>query len=95
MAEELAQTAGPRGVAAFAIHPGVVKTRLLLSYGLTLPEEWYVPPERAAELCVRLASGRYDALSGRFLTVDDDLDALLTRADDIAQQEQYLLRIRN
>jgi hypothetical protein len=32
---------------------------------------------RCAEMCVRLASGRYDGLSGRYLTVDDDLDALL------------------
>jgi NAD(P)-dependent dehydrogenase (short-subunit alcohol dehydrogenase family) len=30
-----------------------------------------------AELCVKLASGRYDALSGQFLTTRDDLDALL------------------
>ena len=32
---------------------------------------------RAAAMCVRLASGRYDALSGRYLTPDDDFDALL------------------
>jgi hypothetical protein len=27
-------------------------------------------------MCVKLASGRYDALSGRYLTPDDDFDAL-------------------
>lgn len=32
---------------------------------------------RCAEMCVRLASGRYDALSGRYLTPEDDFDALL------------------
>jgi NAD(P)-dependent dehydrogenase (short-subunit alcohol dehydrogenase family) len=32
---------------------------------------------RAAAMCVRLASGRYDALSGRYLTPEDDFDALL------------------
>ncbi|MEJ1966967.1 MAG: SDR family oxidoreductase [Gammaproteobacteria bacterium] len=30
-----------------------------------------------AAMCVRLASGRYDALSGRYLTPEDDFDALL------------------
>jgi NAD(P)-dependent dehydrogenase (short-subunit alcohol dehydrogenase family) len=32
---------------------------------------------RAAGMCVRLASGRYDALTGRYLTPEDDFDALL------------------
>jgi 3-oxoacyl-[acyl-carrier protein] reductase len=94
MAEELAQTAGPHGVAAFAIDPGVVKTRLLLSYNLNLPEGIYSPPERAAALCVRLASGRYDALSGRFLSIADDPDGMLGRAGDIAEHELYTLRFK-
>jgi NAD(P)-dependent dehydrogenase (short-subunit alcohol dehydrogenase family) len=33
--------------------------------------------EACARLCVRLGSGRYDALSGRYLTPTDDLDAQL------------------
>ncbi|MCL2394668.1 MAG: SDR family oxidoreductase [Acidimicrobiaceae bacterium] len=32
--------------------------------------------EACAELCVKLGSGKFDRLSGRFLTPDDDLDAL-------------------
>ena len=63
----------------FAVHPGVVRTRLLESYALPLPEAWYVGPDRAGSLCVRLASGRYDRLSGRFFGIDDDLDELLNR----------------
>jgi hypothetical protein len=78
----------------FAIHPGVVRTRLLESYGLELPEEWFVGPERAGALCARLASGRYDALSGRFLAIDDDLDELLKRADEITARELYTLRVQ-
>jgi 3-oxoacyl-[acyl-carrier protein] reductase len=35
---------------------------------------------RCAEMCVRLACGRYDGLSGRYLTPDDDFDALLRAA---------------
>ena len=30
-------------------------------------------------MCIRLASGRYDALSGRYLTPEDDFDALLKK----------------
>ena len=32
---------------------------------------------RCAEMCVKLACGRYDGLSGLYLTPDDDFDALL------------------
>ena len=33
--------------------------------------------ERCAQRCLDLASGRYDALSGRYMELSDDLDALL------------------
>jgi hypothetical protein len=32
---------------------------------------------RCAAMCLRLASGRYDRLTGRYLTPEDDFDALL------------------
>ena len=92
--EGLATQLDGRGVRVFAVHPGVVRTRLLESYGLQLPEEWFVGPERAGSLCARLASGRYDALSGRFLGIDDDLDQLLNRKDEIVARELYTLRIQ-
>jgi NAD(P)-dependent dehydrogenase (short-subunit alcohol dehydrogenase family) len=92
--EGLAGELTGHGVQVFAIHPGVVRTRLLESYGLELPEEWFVGPERAGALCARLASGRYDALSGRFLGIDDDLDELLKRADEITARELYTLRVQ-
>jgi NAD(P)-dependent dehydrogenase (short-subunit alcohol dehydrogenase family) len=37
--------------------------------------------DRCAQRCVELASGRYNALSGRYFEASDDLDALL-RGDD-------------
>jgi NAD(P)-dependent dehydrogenase (short-subunit alcohol dehydrogenase family) len=35
---------------------------------------------RCTQRCVDLASGRYDALSGRYLELDDDIDALAAEA---------------
>ena len=35
---------------------------------------------RCAAMCVKLASGRYDGLTGRYLTPDDDFDDLLSKA---------------
>jgi hypothetical protein len=50
------------------------------------------PIERSVQLVLALASGKADALSGCFVRVGDDLDALLARADAIQSAE--LLRLR-
>jgi NAD(P)-dependent dehydrogenase (short-subunit alcohol dehydrogenase family) len=49
-------------------------------------------PERAIELMVRLAAGDGDALSGRHISVHDDLDALVASAAEIARRDLYVLR---
>jgi NAD(P)-dependent dehydrogenase (short-subunit alcohol dehydrogenase family) len=50
-------------------------------------------PGRAAQLILELASGRGDCLSGRHLTVADDLDMLLTRSDEIRSGDLHTLRL--
>jgi hypothetical protein len=54
----------------------------------------WVPAELAAELVRRLATGRYDALAGRFLHAADDLDALLARADEVRERDLQAIRLR-
>ena len=51
-------------------------------------------PELAGELVAELATGRADALTGRFLHVLDDLDDLVARADEIRVDDLYALRFR-
>jgi NAD(P)-dependent dehydrogenase (short-subunit alcohol dehydrogenase family) len=51
------------------------------------------PIEQAVRVVVALASGRYDALSGSFLTVEDDLDALLAEADEIVRTGRRRLKL--
>ena len=43
---------------------------------------------------MRIAAGDADALSGRHLTVDDDLDELLSRIDEVRDDDSYMLRVR-
>jgi hypothetical protein len=52
------------------------------------------PIERAVELLLFPASGQADALSGRYVDVDDDLDALLRQAAVIERDDLYTLRLR-
>jgi hypothetical protein len=43
---------------------------------------------------VQLSTGRYDALSGCFLDIGADLDALVSQADAIRSGELYTLRVQ-
>jgi NAD(P)-dependent dehydrogenase (short-subunit alcohol dehydrogenase family) len=51
-------------------------------------------PDRAAQLVVQLAAGHGDSLSGRHLSVHDDLDLLLERLEDIRRDDLCTLRLR-
>lgn len=60
-----------------------------------LAGERAVHPEQAADLIVQLSAGRGDALSGRHVSVHDDLDLLLDRLADIRRNDLCTLRLRN
>jgi NAD(P)-dependent dehydrogenase (short-subunit alcohol dehydrogenase family) len=104
--ECLALEVKPHGIAVFAIEPGTVRTAMT-EYSLNSPEgqkwlPWFkqifeqnidVPAERPAQLVLALASGRADALSGRFMSIREDLDAMLKDASTIEQQNLYSLKM--
>jgi NAD(P)-dependent dehydrogenase (short-subunit alcohol dehydrogenase family) len=51
-------------------------------------------PDVAARFVLRIAAGDCDRLSGCHLSVHDDFDALVERADAISRQDLYTLRRR-
>ena len=105
--ENLAAELLNSGVSVFAISPGTVRTamseHLLESEAGKKWLPWFrklfdrgrdVPAEKPAQLVVQLASGRADALSGRFIDVSDDLAKLLERLDEVKRDDLYTLRVR-
>jgi hypothetical protein len=52
-----------------------------------------VPPDHAANLVLFLASGRVDALSGRFFTIKDDVIGLAERAGGEGLGDLQTLRL--
>lgn len=89
LASSLGHELNGTGVAVFAISPGMVRTDMtdwpagLLAHRpdlAELPGDAYLPPSAAVGLVRDLASGRFDRLSGRFIHVRDDREALLARA---------------
>jgi NAD(P)-dependent dehydrogenase (short-subunit alcohol dehydrogenase family) len=99
LAGELAGT----GVLAFTITPGFVRTELVEAVAASEAGRRYLPelagrddgiePERAGRLVADIASGRLDALAGRFLHVLDDVDELLRRSEEIDERRLYALRL--
>jgi NAD(P)-dependent dehydrogenase (short-subunit alcohol dehydrogenase family) len=51
-------------------------------------------PATAIDLIARLASGRYDELSGRQLSVEDDIDTVLQHIDEVRHRELYVLGLQ-
>ena len=90
----------------FAIEPGTVRTAMA-EYALKSDEgkQWLpwlgevfkrgedVPPDRAADLVVMLASGRADTLSGRFFTIKDEVVGLVERAGSEGLGDLQTLRL--
>ena len=51
-------------------------------------------PEQAVRLILTLAGGKADRLSGRHLSVSENLETLLARIDEIERDDLYTLRLR-
>jgi NAD(P)-dependent dehydrogenase (short-subunit alcohol dehydrogenase family) len=92
--ETLANQLEGSGIAVFTISPGLVRTEMT---GDTFPDDApWTPPELAPRLVVELASGRLDALAGRYLHAehDQDLEGLARRADEILANDLNAIRLR-
>jgi len=90
--EVLAGQLEPHGVAVFTISPGLVRTSLTEALGDDAP---WTPPSLAPQLVRVLASGRADRLAGRYIHAEhDDIEDLITRADDIIEKDLGAIRLR-
>jgi len=80
-------------IAVFFFSPGLVRTDMT---GALLSEDApWTPPELAPELVRKLATGRYDALAGRYLHAEhDDVDDLLARVDEVRERDLNAIRLR-
>jgi 3-oxoacyl-[acyl-carrier protein] reductase len=91
-AETLANQLSGR-VPVFSISPGLVRTAL--TEGSFPDDAPWTPPELAPRLVRVLASGRADALAGRYLHAEhDDIEDLIARAGDVAAEDLNAIRLR-
>jgi NAD(P)-dependent dehydrogenase (short-subunit alcohol dehydrogenase family) len=80
-------------IPVFVISPGLVRTAMTEGH---FPEDApWTPPECAPELVLKLASGRYDALAGRYLHAEhSDVDELIARIDEVLEEDLQAIRLR-
>jgi NAD(P)-dependent dehydrogenase (short-subunit alcohol dehydrogenase family) len=110
LTETLAVELKEHGVMVFALRPGFVRTDMS-EYQLTEENRRWLPhtaqrfeegknspPTLAANLAVEFASGRFDALTGRYIRVKDykgdDLDDVEAHIPEILEKDLRTLRMR-
>jgi 3-oxoacyl-[acyl-carrier protein] reductase len=90
--ETLANALADR-IPVFVISPGLVRTAM--TDGHFSDDAPWTPPECAPQLVRALASGEFDALSGRYLHAEHDPpEALRGRADEIVEHDWNAIRLR-
>lgn len=83
--EVLAASLAPQNVFVFSISPGLVRTAM--TEGLFGDDAPWTPPECAPRLVRALASGQFDALTGRYLHAErDPPETLRTRIEAILRR---------
>jgi NAD(P)-dependent dehydrogenase (short-subunit alcohol dehydrogenase family) len=80
-------------IPVFFFSPGLVQTEMTAT---SFPDDApWTPPELAPRLVRTLASGRADALAGRYLHAEhDDIEDLMRRADEVREDDLNAIRLR-
>jgi 3-oxoacyl-[acyl-carrier protein] reductase len=92
LGETLAASLSGTGVNVFVISPGLVRTEM--TSGAPDDAPW-TPPELAPRLVRVLASGRADALTGRYIHAEhDDVEDLIGRAEEIVRNDLNAIRLQ-
>ena len=80
-------------IPVFFFSPGLVQTEMT---GGSFPDDApWTPPELAPQLVRVLASGRADALAGRYIHAEhDDIEDLIRRADEIRENDLNAIRLQ-
>jgi 3-oxoacyl-[acyl-carrier protein] reductase len=80
-------------IPVFFFSPGLVRTAM--TEGTFADDAPWTPPELAPKLVVVLASGRADALAGRYIHAEhDDIEDLISRSDEVVEQDLNAIRLQ-
>ena len=106
LTEGLSMELAPYGCQAFAVGPPAINSAMTQWLVNDVQAQKYRPlireifekgedhpPEIVADCVVVLASGRADALTGRYFLPHKDIEAMIAEADRIVAEDQWVLRV--
>jgi NAD(P)-dependent dehydrogenase (short-subunit alcohol dehydrogenase family) len=73
---------------------GALAERVHAWFQAQLADGRSVSAEQAAGFVADIASGRADGLSGRYIAIEDDLDALIERAEEVRRENLHALKVQ-
>jgi NAD(P)-dependent dehydrogenase (short-subunit alcohol dehydrogenase family) len=73
---------------------GSIAARVRSWFERELAEGRTVSADEAAAFVLEIASGRADALSGRYIAIEDDLEALVGHAEEVRRQNLHALKVQ-
>lgn len=83
-----------RGVRAFDVAPGVVKTDMTTSMPMHDTRTNWTEPERVVDFIADIGAGKLDELSGRFFRAGaDTVESLMAQKDAIISRDARVLRL--
>jgi NAD(P)-dependent dehydrogenase (short-subunit alcohol dehydrogenase family) len=97
LSDALAEELKDHGICVFAVSPGLVLTDMTreVKERNIFPDSEWTPIERIAELCLSLAGGKADVLTGRYIHAGSDkLEDLVRNAKTIREEDLYAMRLR-
>ena len=92
MADAIIGTSEPEAYIGDAPTEDSYETRIRDWVTRELSEGRGADPAAAMRLVMRLATGSADALSGRHMSVHDDIDAMLEHIDEVRDNDLYVMR---
>lgn len=82
-----------RGLLAFCVNPGAIKTRMTINEPETLRVKLPHKPDIAGDTIVWLAAERREWLAGRYVSCPWNMEELLSRKDEIVEGDKLKMKM--
>lgn len=91
--ESLQLEYGDRGLLAFCVNPGAIKTKISEDLPQRMRDAFPDRPDVAGDTIAWLAAERREWLGGRYVSCPWDMEELLEKKDEIVEHDKLKLRM--
>lgn len=97
LSDSLAELVSEYNINVFTVSPGLVLTDMTKEVEAfkNLPADQWSPIEKIAKLILRLTKNDVNSLNGRFFHVNDDIELIIKRKEEIKDKNLFTLTLNN